>query len=145
MTWRMATCLMAIVVGGCASGPEPARVLPAPPDTLHSAMNAMAEGTRLCEVGEWADAMARYQAAVAAQPTLAEAHYNLALSFDKLGKPRLARKHYLEAANFAPGHKVIWNSPPLRRHGDIARELPTGRSSSAPLPSPLGGFGGPSY
>ena len=29
------------------------------------------------------------------------------------------RQHYIEAANLAPGHKVIWDSPPLRRHGIV--------------------------
>src|SRR5207249_9219715 len=51
------------------------------------------------------------------QPTLAEAHYNLALVIEILGDGATARRHYIEAANLAPGHKVIWDSPPLRRHG----------------------------
>lgn len=143
MAWRLTALLVGLMVGGCASGPEPGRVLPTPPGTQPRAVHAMEEGHRLFEAGEWAKAIAQYEAAVAAQPTLAEAHYNLAVSFDRLGKPGLARTHYLEAANFAPGHKVIWNSPPLRRHGDIARELPTHSSSShGPVMSP-GGFGTP--
>ncbi len=143
MTWPLATLLVGLLVGGCASSPDPLVALPAPPGTPPPALHAMEEGNRLFEAGDWASAKAQYEAAVAAHPTLAEAHYNLALSLEKLGNPRLARKHYLQAANFAPGHKVIWNSPPLRPYGDAARDLPSSRSSSAPIPSPLGGIGGP--
>ncbi len=119
MRWCWAVLLIVIVPGGCAGGPEPERVLPAPAGTKPAALKAVSEGNHLFEHDQWAAAKAQYEAAIAADPTLAEAHYNLALALDRLGKQTLARKHYLEAANYAPGHKEIWNSRPLRRHGNV--------------------------
>jgi len=51
-----------------------------------------------------------------ADQQLAEAHYNLALALEKLGEKAEARKHYVAAANLAPGNKVIWDAPPLRKY-----------------------------
>jgi tetratricopeptide (TPR) repeat protein len=77
------------------------------------------EGNRLFAARQWDQAKAQYELAIKAQPSLAEAHYNLALALEMLGDEPSATKHYKEAANLAPGHKVIWNSPPLRRHGEV--------------------------
>ena len=51
------------------------------------------------------------------QSDLAEAHYNLAVSLDRMGNRTDAKKHYITAANLAPGNKVIWDSPPMREIG----------------------------
>ncbi len=140
MRWWWAVLLIVLVAGGCAGGPEPQRVLPAPAGTKPAALKAISEGNDLFEQEQWAGAKARYEAAIAADPTLAEAHFNLALALDRLGKQTLARKHYLEAANYAPGHKEIWNSRPLRRHGNV---VPKSEDFSAPTPGlPGGGLGG---
>ncbi len=139
MRWCRAVLLIVIVPGGCAAGPEPERVLPAPAGTRPAALKAISEGNDLFEQDQWAAAKARYEAAIAADPTVAEAHYNLALALDRLGKQKLARKHYLEAANYAPGHKKIWNSRPLRRHGNV---VPKSEDYSAPTAGPPGGLGG---
>ncbi|MGH7165659.1 MAG: tetratricopeptide repeat protein [Nitrospiraceae bacterium] len=82
-------------------------------------MTLIEEGNHLFAAGQWEPSKQRYEAAIKAQPTLAEAHYNLALALERLGNRAEAKKHYLEAANLAPGHKVIWNSPPLRKHGEV--------------------------
>jgi Flp pilus assembly protein TadD len=92
----------------------------------------MEEGNRLFAARQWEQAKAQYEAAINAQPSLAEAHYNLALVIDILGDGAAARRHYIEAANLAPGHKVIWDSPPLRRHGLVD---PTAKSDTLTTPS----------
>jgi Flp pilus assembly protein TadD len=74
------------------------------------------EGNRLYTSGKWTEAKAAFVSIIAAQPSLAEAHYNLALTLDRLGDGNAARQHYMEAANLAPGNKVIWDAPPLRRY-----------------------------
>jgi Flp pilus assembly protein TadD len=79
----------------------------------------MEEGNQLFGDRQLEAAKLKYQEAIKAQPTLAEAHYNLALVYDFLREDASARHHYIEAANLAPGHKVIWDAPPLRRHGDV--------------------------
>jgi Tfp pilus assembly protein PilF len=130
-----------VLFGACATKQKPIDVLDAPLDTPSAAMSAMQEGNRLFRAHQYGDAQAQYEAALAVQPTLAEAHYNLARALEQQGNGPSARQHYLEAANLAPGHKIIWDSPPLRRHGEVIEKLPPDPSTS-PTMSPLGGFGG---
>ena len=108
----LVSCGLAV---GCASQKgTPTNVLAAPAGTSAKAAPSMAEGDRLFHAKDWAGASQAYQEAVAQQPDLAEAHYNLAVALDRMGKKDEAKKHYIAAANLAPGHKVIWDSPPLR-------------------------------
>ena len=76
----------------------------------------MEQGNRLLTQEDWAGARQIYLDTIQADPTLAKAHYNLALVLDKLGDKADARKHYVAAANLAPGNKVIWDAPPLRKY-----------------------------
>jgi len=118
MKWKPCILLVGLLAGGCATGPPPELTLRAPAGTAPEAVTLMEEGNRLFAAGQWEPSKQRYEAAIKAQPPLAEAHYNLALALERLGDQASARSHYIEAANLAPGHKVIWNSPPLRRHGE---------------------------
>ncbi len=118
MQWKAGLLLVSLLAGGCATGPPPELTLRPPSGTAPQAVTLMEEGNRLFAAGQWEPSKQRYEAAIKVQPSLAEAHYNLALSLERLGNRDEARKHYLEAANLAPGHKVIWNSPPLRQYGE---------------------------
>lgn len=115
--------LMGVVLISCAaqptSKPDLVRTLRSPAGTPPAAAAAMEEGNRLFALRQWEPAKAQYEVAIKAQPSLAEAHYNLALALDELGDRTAAKRHYIEAADLAPGHAVIWNSPPLRKHGKI--------------------------
>lgn len=121
---RMQVGLIVLMTGliltGCAGSDDPRpsseRTLRPPDGTAPQAVAAMEEGNRLFASREWQAAKGQYEAAINAQPSLAEAHYNLALALEKLGDREAAKKHYIEAANLAPGNKVIWNAPPLRKH-----------------------------
>jgi Flp pilus assembly protein TadD len=95
------------------------RTLKAPTYAIPDAATAMEEGNRLFGGRQFEAAKLKYQEAIKVQPTLAEAHYNLALVYDFLRDDATAKHHYIEAANLAPGHKVIWDAPPLRRHGEV--------------------------
>jgi len=121
----MALC-MGLLVMGCA-GPEKKTeavlTLKAPAGTPAAAVSAVEEGNRLFANGQWEPAKTQYEAAIKVQPTLAEAHYDLALALERLGHKKEATAHYKEAANLAPGNKVIWNAPPFRRHGDAVKGL----------------------
>lgn len=130
-----------ILLAACAGKEKSVDVLPAPPGTMSAAVAAMDEGNRLFRAKYFADARVQYEAALSVQPTLAEAHYNLARSLDYLGDPAGARKHYLEAANLAPGHKVIWDSPPLAKYGREAETMPTNDPNAPPMTPALGGMG----
>lgn len=130
-----------LFLGACASTPEPVKhpTLNAPVNASPGVRSAMNEGNQLFASGRWAAAKAQYEKVLQEQKTVAEAHYNLGLVLDRLGKREEARPHYMEAANLAPGNQVIWNSPVLRRYGDVAVEK---KSSSAPALPSLGGAGG---
>jgi len=95
------------------------RTLRAPAGALPAAVAAMEEGNKLFAARQWEPAKAQYEAAIKAQPSLAEAHYNLAMVIEMLGDEATARRHYVEAANLAPGHKIIWDAPPFRVHGFV--------------------------
>jgi len=123
---------------GCASDkPAPLATLAPPPNVDSQVLPLFTEGNRLFREGQYEAARQQFQSAVQQQADLAEAHYNLALSMDRMGDQAGAKKHYIEAANLAPGNKVIWNSPPLRRYGNVP-DAPV-KATSAPV---MPGFGG---
>jgi Flp pilus assembly protein TadD len=112
--------MIAGILAGCASPKAPpTTILAAPSGTSAKAAAFMTDGERLFQAKDWAGARQAYQAAVGVQPDLAEAHYNLAVAFDRMGNKEEAKKHYVAAANLAPGHKVIWDSPPFRDSGGL--------------------------
>jgi len=125
----------------CTSTPKPVTqpTLTAPATANPSAQAAISQGNQLFASGRWQAAKKQYEKALQAQQTVAEAHYNLALTLDRLGHRQEARTHYMEAANLAPGHKIIWNSPVLRRYGDVQVDKSVG--ASAPVLPSLGSVG----
>ena len=132
--------LMLVIIAlmaGCA-GPQrlPVTTLPIPSGASAKAAGLMAEGDRLFKTGDWTGAGQAYQAATAQQPDLAEAHYNLAVALERMGNKDEARKHYVTAANLAPGNKVIWDSPPFRQ-SSMEYNL---RQKSYLDPNPRSGF-----
>lgn len=112
----MAVLLLAGMVTACAASRPvpPSQVLAAPATTSEKAAPYMAEGARHFLAGDWNRASKAFQQALVAQPELAEAHYNLAVSLDHEGETTEAKKHYILAANLAPGNKIMWDAPPLR-------------------------------
>ncbi|HJT20133.1 MAG TPA: tetratricopeptide repeat protein [Nitrospira sp.] len=93
-------------------------VLSAPSGIKPEAAAQVDRGNSLYASRDWTGAEEAFRQAIAADPGVAEAHYNLALALDRQGKQAEAKKHYVEAANLAPGNKVIWDSPPLRPKRD---------------------------
>jgi len=89
-------------------------VLPPAPGAQPAAASQIEKGNSLFTSRDFAGAAEAFRQALAVDATSAEAHYNLALTLDRTGQQSEARKHYMEAANLAPGNKVIWDSPPLR-------------------------------
>lgn len=108
--------MLTAIVFGCSSQSNTAgNVLPAPKGTKPDAAAQMEKGNALFASRDFTGAEQAFRQAITADGALAEAHYNLALSLDRAGHKEEARKHYIEAANLAPGNKVIWDSPPLRQ------------------------------
>jgi Flp pilus assembly protein TadD len=81
-----------------------------------SAAQHNAEGIEHYNMGHWPDAKSHFEAAMKVDPTLAEAHYNLALALDKLGAHAEATAHFKKATELAPGNSAITGSSPHRGH-----------------------------
>ncbi len=135
------SCVFLVNLGCASDKPASLMVLDPPPNTMTQVQKFLTEGNRLFREGRWGGARQQFQSAIQAQPDLAEAHYNLALAMDHMGDRAGAKPHYITAANLAPGHKVIWNSPPLRRYGDVP-DKPIEATATPVLPGVGGGVGG---
>jgi Tfp pilus assembly protein PilF len=114
---RVRTFVLLSLLVGCSSHPgKSTSVLTAPAGTNPAAAVHLEKGNALFASRDWVGAEQAFRKTIAVDPALAEAHYNLALTLDRAGNQAEAKKHYIEAANLAPGNKVIWSSPPLQNH-----------------------------
>lgn len=124
--FRWAVLAMMAVVGCAGQHKAEVRPLHAAAGTSAVVSQQLEQGNQLFAQQDWAGAQLVYLAAIQADQTLAEAHYNLALTLERLGEKAEAKKHYVAAANLAPGNKVIWDAPPLRKYD---REIGLDRKS----------------
>lgn len=76
------------------------------------------QGTQAYQAKRFEDAKQFFEQAVTVAPQSGQAHYNYALALNALGDSEVARRHFLEAANLAPGDKTIWDSPALSPFGN---------------------------
>jgi tetratricopeptide (TPR) repeat protein len=76
------------------------------------------QGTQAYQAKQFEDAKNYFEQAVVAAPESGQAHYNYGLALNALGDAEVARQHFLEAANLAPGDKTIWDSPALAPYGN---------------------------
>jgi tetratricopeptide (TPR) repeat protein len=74
------------------------------------------EGVSHYKQSHWDVASDWYKKAIKADPNLAEAHYNLALTLDKMGKHEDATASFKKAAELAPTNPAIKDSPILKKH-----------------------------
>lgn len=98
---------------------------PLVPLVLESGMKPQAvtlteQGTQAYQARQFEEAKKYFVQAVAAAPQSGPAHYNYALALNALGDTEQAHQQFLEAANLAPGDKVIWDSPALHPFGSPA-------------------------
>ncbi|HSQ91298.1 MAG TPA: tetratricopeptide repeat protein [Nitrospiraceae bacterium] len=98
------------------------------------------QGTQAYQAKQFDDAKNYFSQALAAAPQSGPAHYNYALALNALGDSEQARQEFMEAANLAPGDKVIWDSPALRPYGNV--ESPK-KKFIPPMPGRSGMGSGP--
>ncbi|MDT7040751.1 tetratricopeptide repeat protein [Candidatus Nitronereus thalassa] len=125
--------ILALTFVGCATNSHhhEEQTLRPPANAEPVAAQALLEGNKLFAEHQWTAAKRKFMAAIQAEPTLAEAHYNLALTLEEQGRLSESRVHYKKAADLAPGNKVIWNAPPFRQYGTVepeTQEAPAGPS-----------------
>jgi Tfp pilus assembly protein PilF len=100
------------------------------------------QGMQAYQAGQFDEAKNYFFQAVETAPQSGPAHYNYALALNALGDTAQARQQFLEAANYAPGDKVIWDSPALRPYGNVETPkrkqlLPPGAARSGMGPGGL--------
>ncbi len=64
----------------------------------------------------WGVAMAHFMEALKVDPRSAEAHYNLALTMDKIEEHKVAAEHFRHALEFGKDNAQIQNSDILKNH-----------------------------
>lgn len=74
------------------------------------------EGVDHYQQGHWDVAQEHFQKSVAENANLAEAHYNMALTLDKLGNHGEATNHFQMALDLAPNNPSIADSGILKAH-----------------------------
>jgi Tfp pilus assembly protein PilF len=109
--------ILAVWLAGCASKPKPRMPLALKPNVAEELVRINSQGIEEYQSRQFDQAKAHFQQVLTGAPTAAEAHYNLGLTLFALGDSDQARDHFIEAANLAPGDKVIWDSPALRQFG----------------------------
>ncbi len=140
-SWTTGSIIACLIgVGACGSlESTTSSTLHPPGGATPEVVSSMKKGNQAFAASQWAEAREHYAHVIQIEPKLAEAHYNLALTLDQLGNQAEADNHYIQAANLAPGHSVIWNSRKFRRYGDVTVEK---RGSSTPALPGIGGLGG---
>ncbi|BCA53490.1 conserved exported protein of unknown function [Nitrospira sp. KM1] len=112
------------LIAGCSKTTQAMNTLQPPPDVTPAVAAELQKGNALFASRDWSGAEQAYRHTIVLDPSVAEAHYNLGVTLDRMGNPAEARKHYMEAANLAPGNKVIWDSPPLRsQQGGLQHDI----------------------
>ena len=138
--------LLLVGVVACAK-----KAKPLVPLVLESGVKPQAEvlteqGTQAYQARQFDEAKNYFSQAVATAPQSGPAHYNYALALNALGDTEQARQQFMEAANLAPGDKVIWDSPALRPYGKVESSkkmlIPPGAGRQG-LGGGAGGPGGP--
>jgi Tfp pilus assembly protein PilF len=74
------------------------------------------EGVGHYQQGHWDVAMEHFQKALKADPNSAAAHYNVALTLDKMGKHEDATASFKKALEFAANDPAIKDSEILKKH-----------------------------
>ncbi|OQW34739.1 MAG: hypothetical protein A4E19_17625 [Nitrospira sp. SG-bin1] len=110
--------LMLVGTAACSQKRKPLVPLVLDGEVRPQAMALTEQGTQAYQAHQYEEAKRYFEEAVAAAPQSGQAHYNYALALNALGDSEVARKHFIEAADLAPGDKVIWDSPALSPYGN---------------------------
>ncbi len=107
------TVTLVLFLGGCAAASKP---LATAPDASASVKQHNEEGIQHFNMGHWDVAKTHFEAAVEADPTQPEPHYNLALALHKMGKHEEATAHFKKAAELDSSNTTITGSSVYKSH-----------------------------
>lgn len=116
--------VLSVLVMGCVGAPNPQKDQPLSPPAYADpvAATAIQEGNRLFSLWDLRGASKHYEAAIQAQSSLGEAHYNLGLALHQQGRFVESHPHFRRAAKLEPGNLVIRNAPPFRTYGTVEQD-----------------------
>ena len=121
--WSLMMALLVVVaLAGCTKKAKPLVPLALERGATAQAVTLTEQGTQAYQARQFQEAKQYFSQAVTAAPQSGQAHYNYALVLNTLGDVDEARQHFIEAANLAPGDKVIWDSPALHQYGNPQTE-----------------------
>ena len=124
----LAAVLVLMGLTACSARPKPKPLVPLAlmdGGVKPQAITLTEQGTQAYQTKQFEAAKKYFEQAMTAAPDSGQAHYNYALALNALGDSEVARQHFLDAANLAPGDKVIWDSPALFQYGDVSTERRT--------------------
>lgn len=110
----LVVCALLITVTGWAQMGSAEPALPTGAGSKAESHNK--EGIEHYNQGHWDIANKHFLEATKADPKSAEAHYNLALTLDKLGDHKSATEHFKTAFDLGKGNSAIQNSGILKAH-----------------------------
>lgn len=102
---------------GPQKSPAVGMVLNAPSEASNrDAANKNDEGVSHLKQEHWDISAGHFRKAIAADPNLAEAHFNLGLALDAMGDHPGATEHFRTARDLAPGNTKIVENEVLKKH-----------------------------
>lgn len=135
--------IMALCLGttACTKSKKVVRSpLPLETGSAQRAVDLNEQGTQAYRIRDFEQAKKLFADTVAAVPQSGPAHYNYGLALNILGETEAARRQFMEAANLAPGDKVIWDSPALSPFGNP--EIEEKKVAAPQNPNHRSGMGG---
>ena len=107
-------CILYLAIGSTLNSSVMAQAIK--PLSGTKGADAVNNGVDLFNQGNMNNALSKFQQALKENPRSGVAHYNLALTYSRLGRSDLAAKHFQQASDFGSGNPFIQNSSILKQH-----------------------------
>ena len=123
--------ILAWCLSGCATGTSP---LPLASSPTSDGVKHNAEGMEHYQMRHYDVAKQHFEVALKLDPKSAEAHFNMALTLDKLGDHKKATEYFKRAGELDPKNPAIVQSTEYQGHVNPPKESVGGYSSGGSGP-----------